>query len=219
MPDIKQTVAAPSERRKWLVAVVYGLLCLTLCLSYLSIIGVSLATLQAWSFISAAVASLLFAAALSIGSVSYYTGLVVVRDGYQKQIGILGFYVACCYCVSLLWLYPETYLYGLPDHLFSADVLLGTAAMSIFAAMVVINTKLVASWVPFSIIRFVLGLGYVAYALLVMRAILIEWDLWAAWFVAFNTYPPGRLILSLIALLVLLLRISIPLHKAYLKKI
>jgi hypothetical protein len=207
--------SAPSEYKKWLVAGIITLLLVTCCTSYVAISGVDLFSLQAVSVISAAVASFLLATALVASSVSYYIGWPNMRWGYQKQIGVLAFWVAILYCVTLILLFPELYGYGLVHNLFSLDVLLGGTAIVIFAAMVGINSKPIAPYFSWDTIKFVLGLGYVGYALLVIRAILLEWSLWEAWLRTFEGYPPGRLVLSSVALGVLLLRISIPIHIAF----
>ena len=60
---------------------------------------------------------------------------------------------------------------------------------------------------------FVLGLGYVGYAILVMRAILIEFPIWSLWFETSSGPPPGRLVLSVIAVGVLILRLAVAVDK------
>src|SRR3989338_893354 len=208
------TFTIPSESKKWLVAVSITLTLTVLCAGYTAFIGIDLLSLQAVSFVSAAVASFLFALALVASSVSYYTDWPNMRCGYQKQIGVLAFWIAVAYCVTLILLFPEQYSYGLSNNQFTFDVLLGGTAMIIFASMVGINSKLVAPHFSWDTIKFVLGLGYIGYALLVIRAVLLEWDLWEVWLVTFDGYPPGRLVLSVVALTVLLLCISIPVHIA-----
>lgn len=198
---------------KWFVATAWFSLLALFCAGYVSFMGLHLWTLQSWSFITAAVASLLFATSLSIGSFSYYIQWPNVRHGYQKQIGILAFLVACFYTVSLPILYPETYWYGLGENLFTADVIFGGLAMLIFGSMVVGSSRLVASHIKQETVKFILGLGYVGYAFLVIRAILIDWGLWETWFLTLHGFPPGRLILSVIAVGVLSLRVSIPVHR------
>ncbi|MBI2618154.1 hypothetical protein HYW58_01755 [Candidatus Kaiserbacteria bacterium] len=208
------TELGPSEAVKWSVALLIAL-CLTLGSTvYVYIVFGTVGTFMSWSFISAAVASLLFATSFSVSSVSYYTGFPNVRHGYQKHIGVLGFWVSLFYSLTLLVLYPETYWYGLRDNFLTADVLFGLTAMVIFGAMVLINSKPIAPYFSWNTIRFVLGLGYLGYALLVMRAVFIEWNLWEAWLTTFEGFPPGRLVLSVIAIGVLSLRLSIPIHKA-----
>lgn len=206
---------ASSEYKKWLIAGMIALVLFTFCTGYVALIGVELFSLQALSFISAAVASLLFALALVSSSISYYIGWPNIRWGYQKQIGVLAFWIASLYCLTLVLLFPELYGYGLVHNLFTMDVLLGGAAMTIFATMVAINSKPISPYFSWNTIKFILGLGYVGYALLVIRAVLLEWGLWESWLRTFEGYPPGRLVLSAIALGVLLLRISIPIHIAF----
>jgi hypothetical protein len=205
---------APSEHKKWLVAGVIALVLIMFCSGYVAVIGVALFSVQAMSFVSAAVASFLFALALVSSSVSYYTGWPNMRWGYQKQIGVLAFWIASFYCATLVLLYPDLYGYGLADNLLTLDVILGSVAMIIFTSMVGINSRLVAPYFSWDTIKFVLGLGFVGYALLVIRAIVLEWSLWESWLRTFEGYPPGRLVLSAVALVVLLLRISIPIHIA-----
>jgi len=221
MKSISKTsnFTAPSERKKWTVATVIAGTLTVFAMGYVSLMGVDVFSLQAVSFISAAVASFLLAIALVASSVSYYTGWPNMRLGYQKQIGVLAFWIAVLYCITLVALFPELYGYGLVDNLFTLDVILGGTAMLIFAAMVTINSKPIAPYFSWDTIKFVLGLGYVGYALLVIRAILLEWDLWEAWLRTFEGYPPGRLILSTFAFAVLLLRISIPIHIAFKGKV
>lgn len=207
----------PSESKKWTVAILIAVALTIGCAGYVSITGANIFSLQGWSFISAAVASFMLALALGSGSVSYYFGWPNMRLGYQKQIGVLAFWVAIAYSVSLVILYPETYWTGFKDNFMTADILLGSLAMLIFAIMVLINSKTIAPHFSLEQIKFMLGLGYVGYALLVIRAILLEWDLWEVWFKTLDGYPPGRLILSLVAVGVLILRISVPIHKAIVK--
>tara|TARA_B100000745_G_scaffold300200_1_gene253213 strand:+ start:1788 stop:2393 length:606 start_codon:yes stop_codon:yes gene_type:complete len=191
---------------------------LALCFVALSIFYVqfgysSISLLSAASFISASVASLLFATALSLGSINYFIGWPNLRHGYQKQIGIMGFWWAVIYTITLPILYPETYWYGLSDNIFTADVILGSIALIVFGAMVLINSRLVAPYFQLQTIFFVLGLGFIAYALLVVRAILLEFNVWLLWLNTFNGFPPGKFTLSLIAITVLLLRVAVAIDK------
>lgn len=203
----------PTTVQKCCVAAILALIFVVASSFYIVLLGINIGTIQAWSFLSAAVASFLFAIALSMGSISYYAKWPDMRLGYQKEIGVLAFWLSCLYCLTLVLLYPETYWYGFLENIFSADIFFGSVAMLIFASMVTINSKLIAPYFHLDTIKFVLGLGYVGYALLVVRAILIEWPVWESWLMTLDGYPPGRLLLSVIALLVLLLRISIPIHK------
>jgi hypothetical protein len=148
-----------------------------------------------------------------MGSISHFAGWPNMRAGFQKQIGIMAFFTSLLYATTLPMLYPDLYWSGLTTHILSADVLLGVGAMSIFTAMVLINSSFLSPYVTKPTIFFVLGLGYVGYALLVIRAILIEYPIWAEWFVNVSGVPPGRLVLSVIALCVLLLRVAVAIDK------
>ncbi len=207
------TPEAVSERKKWLIASLLSFLYIVPALFYIKYAHTASTGLMAISFIAASTASLLFATALSLGSISHFTGWPNMRSGYQKQIGILAFWYSLFYCITLLSLYPEVYGYGFFSNFFSADIILGGIAMIIFAAMVLVNSKFITPHIPRETIGFVLGLGYIGYALLVIRAILLEFPLWSLWFETFSGLPPGRLMLSAIALVVLILRVVVAIHK------
>lgn len=208
----------PSEKRTWGVALLLSLLFIAPSVWYVQLGYTDSSVLQTFSFISASVASLLFAIAFSLGSISYFTGWPNMRHGYQKQIGITAFWWAVIYTLTLPILHPELYWYGLPTHFFTADVVLGLSAMTIFAAMVLINSRWIAPHVTKKTIFFILGLGYVGYALLVIRAVLLEFDLWVLWMQTVSGLPPGRFILSIIALSVLVFRVIVAFHKQYKKQ-
>lgn len=179
----------------------------------------TLLTITAWGKVAAATATLLFALAFGMGSLSYYTGWPDMKKGYQKYMGVLGFWIALMYSLLLAISDTDRYVVHLYENLFTVDVGLGLIAMAIFSLMVVINLKSLNSFVSLGVIKTVFGLGFIAYALLVIRAIWIEWDLWAAWAVAMEGLPPPRILLSIIATTVLAARVSIPLHRSREKKL
>lgn len=201
-----------TSRRNWLVAHALSVVFIIPAIAYVAV-GYDATLLEYVSFIAASTASLLFATALSMGSLSHFIGWPDMRQGYQKQIGILAFWWSLLYAITLPLLYPELYWHGLPDYFYSADVLLGLTAMGIFTAMVLINSSFISPYVSRETIFFVLGLGYVGYALLAIRAIHIEFPLWHTWLITLEGLPPGRLILSLIALGVLSLRVLVAIDK------
>lgn len=208
----------PSDAFKWAVAVVIALLIATPATFYLEYMRGELFTLTTISFTFATVASFMYAMSFASSSFSYYIGWPNMRDGYQKQIGVFAFFASFAYAVTLLFLYPETYYYGFWDNLWTANVSLGLMAMFIFGLMTFINTKPIAKYFSWDTIKAVLGLGFLGYALLVLRAAIVEGDLWIHWLTTFEGEMPGRLLLSIVAIGVLLLRLSIPLHIKFLGK-
>lgn len=202
----------PSEGFKWFVATIIALLIAAPATIYLEFVRGELFTLTTISVTLAATASFMYAISFSSSSFSYYIGWPNMRDGYQKQIGVFAFFGSLAYSITLLFLYPETYYYGFWDNLWTANVSLGLMAMFIFGLMTVINSKPVAKYFSWDTIKAVLGLGFLGYALLVLRAAIVEGDLWIYWLTTFEGEVPGRLLLSVVAIGVLLLRLSIPLH-------
>ncbi len=218
MDQLTTDFTPPKDSTKWLIACLIAGGLLTGSMSYVAFVMPEADLIMALSFSLAASASFMFALSLSASSFSYYFGWPNMKAGYQKQIGVMAYWQALVYSLSLLYLYPELYVYGLRDNIFTPDVVLGTTAMVIFTAMTAINSKWLAPHFTWDTIKFVLGLGFVAYAMLVMRAVFIEWPLWEAWLTTFEGYPPGRLVLSMVAMVVLFMRISIPIHIKFFKK-
>ncbi len=212
MNDTKDEYVGPSDAKKWTVALVIAVALFIPNIIYVLGFSSTSDLLMAVSFTLAAVASFMYALAFSSGSISYYFDWPNMRDGYQKQIGVTAFWFSLAYSITLLYLYPEIYYYGFVENFWSWDITLGLTAMIIFGAMTVINSKPVAPYFSWDTIKFVLGLGFVGYALLVIRAIFIEFDWWVEFLTTFEGDVPGRLVLSVVAFAVLLLRISVPIH-------
>lgn len=205
----------PSDSKKWLVAGALALGFFIILINYSLSLTSNTVFLKAVSFAFSATSSFLYAMAFSSGSISYFSGWPDMRHGYQKQIGVVAFWFSFLYCLSLLVLYPQTYYYGFVENFWTWDITLGLSAMIIFGAMTVINSKAVAPYFSWDTIKFVLGLGFIGYAILVFRAIFIELDVWINYLATFEGDIPGRLVLSVIAVVVLLLRIAVPIHKSF----
>ncbi len=174
----------------------------------------SLTTLLSWSRVVAGTAAILLGFSLGMGSYAYYTGTPVHND-VKKQLGHQAFWVSLLYSCMLCFLFPARYWYGLWDNLYTADVALGLLAMTILGVMTFITERPWVGYVGEHFAYSFLTMGYIAYALLVMRAVFIEWEIWMAWIQALNTLPPPRILLSLFACTVLCMRAWVPVHKAY----
>lgn len=203
---------------KWLVAFLFGIFFTIICSIYVYHLDGSILSLPSLGKILAGVSALLFAVSLGAGGLSHYTGFPNMGLGYQKYIGIMAFWVAFAYSGSLLFINPDFYFYNLFPNLLTADVSLGLIAMFIFGLMVIAPTPKIFMIIGEGAVHFILGLGFVAYALLVIRAVLIEWDIWVLWYETLNGLPPTRIILSIIATLIIAFRASIPIHKKFKSK-
>lgn len=158
-----------------------------------------------WSESLAATAGFLIGFSFIASSVSYFLKNSYLV-GVRKQLGLYGFWIALAYCFSLQYRFPEKYYYGLTNNLAESEVILGLVAMFIFGFMTLISHKigvklLGASWRP------ALRLGYIAYFLLIIRAVIVEGEIWNSWLQSFNGFPPPRLILSIFAFFVIFMRI------------
>lgn len=203
----------PSTKKKWLVAFTIALCALPLVAWYVYAYLGTIGTPASWTVITAGVAGVLLATSIGAGSVSYYFGWPNLKAGYQKQIGELAFWLCFIYCLQLLVVFPDKYFYGFFDNFFTADILLGLGAMTIFGAMTASQGPIGKKFLTWPQTKFILGLGFVGYALLVFRAIALEGHIWAEWFRTFDGLPTTRLVLSTIAFIVLAMRASIIIHR------
>ncbi len=168
-----------------------------------------------WSKIVAGTAGVLFACSFSISTVEYYFDSFKVHMLYRKYLGLLGYFLALGYSLMLLLLVnPERYLYGFFDNVWSADIILGLAAMTILTLIALVSNGTAMNLLGMDLWRNILRLGYLAYFLLALRALLIEGPLWREWLAGESTIlPPGRLVLFVIALTVIITHYSTYLDK------
>ncbi len=183
-------------------------------MAYVYLYDGSLTTLLSWSRVTAGTAAILLGLSLGMGSYAYYSGTPVHND-LKKQLGHQAFLLSFVYSCMLCVLFPARYWYGLWDNLFTADVALGLIAMCILGAMTFITERPAVTYVGESFAYKFLTMGYIAYALLVMRAVFIEWEIWTAWATHLHSLPPPRIVLSLFAVTILCMRAWVPVHKAY----
>jgi DMSO/TMAO reductase YedYZ heme-binding membrane subunit len=143
---------------------------------------------------------------MMLSSMSYFFNFLDTKLKYRKQLGLIGYFLALGYSVSLVWRYPDTYLHDFPYWLIKPDTILGLVAMSIFTVMAVVSTHTGMQWAG-TRFRPILRTGYVAYFLLVLRAVYLQGEVWGKWWTSFEGLPPPRMLLSLFALGVIGLRL------------
>lgn len=162
---------------------------------------------------AAATASVMIGSSLALSGFCYYFDFLDTKLAYRKYLGLVGFWLALIYSLMLLWIEPEKYFYGFINNFWSADFILGLSAMAIltFMAMISNNRAMkrlgVANW------RRGLRLGYLAYGMLIIRAYVLEKDIWWNWLQSLTGLPPMRLVITLLAIGVLVLRGSMLIYK------
>ncbi|MBT6690895.1 hypothetical protein HOB10_00995 [Candidatus Parcubacteria bacterium] len=163
----------------------------------------------------AGTSAIMFAAAFSLSGFCYYWDFLDTKIAYRKYLGLLGFWYALAYSISLLIVDPERYLIGFTKNFFTADILLGLMSMTIFGFIAIIsNDKIMLKMGPHRW-RKTLRLGYLAWVLLALRAYLIEKNLWLEYFQSLEGFPPPRLLLSLLVVAVIIFRLSITFSKCF----
>ena len=161
----------------------------------------------------AGTSALMLAASFSLSGFCYYWDFLDTKIAYRKYLGIVAYYLALAYSFSLVVLDPGKYLYGFFDNIFSADIMLGGIAMLILTFMTVISTDKMMLRMGPKKWRYALRLGYLAWVLLAIRAWFLEQEIWDVYLDDPTGFPPPRLLLSLLVIVVLIFRISIDVSK------
>lgn len=155
----------------------------------------------------AGAAAILIGISFSLSSMSYYFNFLDTKLAYRKEIGLLGYYLAVTYSVLLMITVPERYLNGFSTHILSWDFILGLSALAILTAMALVSVNKIMMKVTPAVGRKILRFGYVAYFLLIVRAIILEHDIWLSWIANYNGLPPARLLVTFFSSFVIILRI------------
>jgi DMSO/TMAO reductase YedYZ heme-binding membrane subunit len=170
-------------------------------------------TLLSLAQILAGVSGVLLAMSFSLSSFSYYFDFLDTKLIYRKYLGLAGYFVALGYTLIMMVQKPDFYIFGFTKNFCGADILLGSIAMAIFTLMALISNKWALHILGPVRWKFILGLGYIAYALLVMRGIILDQELWRAWFADDISFLSVRMILTVLGMVVLCFRASVPFHK------
>lgn len=173
--------------------------------------------LLTWSKALGGTAAVCIAISFSLSGFCYYFDFLDTKLVYRKYFGLMGYLFALAYSISLLFVNPERYFYGFFNNFFSADFILGITAMSIFTFMALISNAWAMKAIGPQNWRRGLRLGYFAWLMLAIRAYTIEKSLWMHWWQSLDSFPPPRMLLSLLVLTVILFRISIEISK-FIKK-
>lgn len=166
----------------------------------------------------AGTSGILLAMSFSLSSFSYYYNFLDSKVVYRKQLGLMGYFFALAYALVAIYRAPDTYLNRWPENMMTVEVGLGAVAMIIFTIMALISNAAAVQWLGAKTWKSILGLGYIAYALLVIRGILLDAALWTDWFMTQEGIFTVRMFLTMLGIAVLLFRVSVPFHKKYIKK-
>lgn len=172
-----------------------------LYLGEFSLLGVSVAV--------AGAASLCIGTSFALSGLSYYFAFFRRLLGYRRYFGLVGYFLAIIYSFMLLFVDKDRYYYGFFINLGSMDFVLGLWAMAIFTIMAAISNNFSMRRLGGSRAHTILRFGYLAYFLLILRAINLEVDAWIIWFRTLNGLPPPKLLISVFASYVILLRIML----------
>lgn len=170
----------------------------------------------------AGTANFLLALSLVLPSFGYFFNFLDAKILYRKYLGLLGYFSALIYTLLLPVSNPDRYWYGFFDHFWSSDILLGLAAMIIFTGMALISNDKAMLFIGPARWRSLLRLGYVAFFLLVVRAVLNQElpigadgipEMWLVYLNNPDHLPPPRLLFSVVALSVIAFRLMVTFDK------
>jgi DMSO/TMAO reductase YedYZ heme-binding membrane subunit len=171
-----------------------------------------------WTALSPALAltgAVLLGSSFGLSSMSYFFDFLDKELRFRKYLGILGFYCAFAYSVSLLIVEPDRYFFGFFRNFFTADFLLGLSAVAILTMMFVISYNWAIKRLGAKRWRQLLRMGYLAYFFLILRGWLLEQDAWLDWMLSPAGLPPPRLVVSTFATIVILVRFVMLLHQQW----
>lgn len=168
----------------------------------------------AWSifFLSvlAGTSGILLAMSFSLSSFSYYFDFLDSSLVYRKYLGLMGYFFALAYASVAVYQNPRANLnFG------DITVILGATAMMILTVMALISNQKAVQLLGGKLWKNILGLGYIAYALLVIRGILLDAPLWSQWLADLSAPFTVRMFLTLLGIAVLLFRVSVPFRQKY----
>lgn len=123
---------------------------------------------------------------------------------YRREIGITGYLFALIYAVLQVLMFPGLYFDAFPKQLLTTPSLLGIFAMTVLTIMTVLSNDYSVERLGYKPWKFVMRMGYVAYAALIFRAYLMEGDVWFDWLGMPHGLAPPRLVLSVFASFVVL---------------
>lgn len=190
----------------WIWPLVWALVVFALVLIYQFIYFSSLLPLGISSAFAGS-AAFCIGFSFALAPISYYFDFLDKMLVSRRGFGVVGYFFALAYSISLLFVNEDRYLYGFLENLASMDFVLGLLAMMIFTIMALISNNWSIRKLGPVRWKIILRFGYLAYALLIIRAIVLEKDSWVLWFQSPNGLPPIRIFVSLFATLVIVCRI------------
>ena len=175
----------------------------------------------------AGTSNILLGMSLSLSSFGYHFNFLDSKVIYRKYLGLAGYFAALLYCLLLTIVRPERYFFGFFENLWSSDFMLGFASMAIFTGMALISNDRAMRWIGPHQWRMYLRFGFVAYFLLVVRAILNNEipigsepipEIWSQYLADPQNLPPARLFFSVVGISVIFFRLSVEFDKWRRKK-
>lgn len=163
----------------------------------------------------AIVSGILLAMSFSLSSFSYYFNFLDDKVVYRKQLGLMGYFLAVAYGITVVVAEPASYLSAFPENLLTIEIGLGVLAMAIFTLMALVSNAKAVQILGGALWKNILGLGYIAYAILVIRGVLLDALLWQNLFAQESTLITPRMMLTILGTAVLLFRASVPIHKKF----
>jgi hypothetical protein len=151
-------------------------------------------------------ATFMIGASFAMSGIGYYFDFLDSKIAYRKYMGIVGLWLAMAHAVLLAYLKPNLYWHHLFDRLRTADVQLGLWAMLILWFMFIVSRQAMIQRLGALTWRRCLRTGYLAYTLLIVRAMITEGNTWTIWWSNLHGLPPPQFIFTVFAVAVIIFR-------------
>lgn len=162
------------------------------------------------------VAVILIGLSFILSSICYFWNFADHLIIYRKQLGIVGFVYALIHALVIVF-YLDPIFTNFASYLEQPNFLaysLGLAAILMFAGMTAISINALMHKIGGKLWRELLQAGYIAYVFSIIHFVLLSYPFWIRWFTERRTFlPPFGLLTALFGILVILMRITLMIHK------
>ena len=163
------------------------------------------------SFVSilASTAAVMIAISFLFGTFTFYTDFLDRHLAYRKYFGLVGYWYLVLHFILVTILNPTKNIIEPLRGNLSRDQVLGLTALLVLTFMMAISHETAMVKIGPKLWRSCLRLGYLIYPLLILRAFGLEGHLWRQLFSGETLLPPPSLMASILALFVILFRLSV----------
>ncbi len=204
------TKSLPQKTLKlWLEASFFGAIVLVLTYIYYFLSKEGETGKRLFSQLFADAGMIMIGISFGLSGLAYFWNFVKNKMVYRKHIGLIGFYMTLIHVIIALYFGISQTQQEFKSGLDVIAFTLGLATFFTLGIMTLISNSQFILLLGSKTWRLILRTGYFAYLFGVVHIIVKKSELWKVWFKDGFRLPPVSLIISLLAFLVVLLRIAL----------